>query len=297
MKSKRTYDPILWSTIAIALLVAATAVAGLYWPTTYARETPYSRAGGYASDIVDLFLVVPVLLISGIRAYRGSVAARLVWLGTQGYLFYNFVIYAFGVHFNPLFLVYTATLGLCLYAAVFSLPFIPLQQIAEAYGPRAPRKTIGIIFLVLAIPTAAFDLQEDIVAIVAGRIPPSVVNATTPVNFIHVLDLAFLLPAMCVTAILLFRRKASGYALAPALMALSAIMSLELVSIMVVLGRNGFGMSIPMIVSFVVLAVGFTVLLWSYFSVAKKAAWAGLPSAGRENLTEGEGAIALHRTA
>jgi len=52
-----------WSSIAIALSVAITGVAGLFWPATYARETAYARAGGYASNIVDLFLVVPVPLI------------------------------------------------------------------------------------------------------------------------------------------------------------------------------------------------------------------------------------------
>ncbi len=272
MTTKRTHDPILWSTVAIALLVAVTAVAGLYWPATYARETPYSRTGGFASDIVDLLLVVPVLLISGIKGYRGSLPARLVWLGTQGYLLYNFVIYALGVHFNALFLVYCATLGLCFFATVFSLPFIPLGQIAQTYGPRAPRKTIASVFFLLAIPTAAFDLRDDIAAILAGRVPQDIIEANQSVNFIHVLDLVFLLPALCITAILLFRRKAAGYALAPVLLTLLAIMSMELVSILTVMGRAGFGMSLPMIISFAVLGVGFTVLLWLYFSLAKRAA-------------------------
>jgi len=75
------------------------------------EETLYSRAGGYASDIVDLFLLVPILLISGIQGYLGSIPARLLWLGAQGYLLYNLVIYAFGVHFNAL-LVHCATLVL-----------------------------------------------------------------------------------------------------------------------------------------------------------------------------------------
>jgi hypothetical protein len=276
MTTEQTHDPMLWSTIAIALLVAVTAVAGMYWPATYARETPYSRAGGFASDVVDLFLVVPVLLISGIMGYRGSLPARLVWLGTQGYLLYNLVIYAFGVHFNALFLVYVATLSLCLFATVFSLPFIPVEQIAQAYGPRAPRKMIAIVFLVLAIPTAAFDLREDIPAILVGRVPQSVTETNLPVNFVHVLDLAFLLPALCITAILLFRRKAAGYALAPVFLTLLAIMSMELASIVTVMGRKGFGMNLPMVISFVVLGVGFTILLWFYFSLAKRAAWAGL---------------------
>jgi hypothetical protein len=219
------------------------------------------------------------LLISGIKGSRGSVAARLVWLGTQGYLLYNFVIYAFGVHFNALFLVYCATLSLCLYATAFSVRFIPLAQVAQAYSPRAPRKTIAAVFIALAVPTAVFDLREDIAATLAGQIPPSVTAATTPVNFIHVLDLGFLLPALCVTAVLLMRRKPAGYALAPAFLTLLAIMSMELASILAVMGRRGFGMNLPMIISFVVLGVGFTILLWFYFSRVKEQSGLDLPSA------------------
>jgi len=272
MTNERSHDPILWSTIVIVLLVAVTAVAGLFWPPTYARETSYGRFGGYSSDIVDLFLVVPILLISGIRAYRGSVPARLVWLGTQGYLLYNFVIYAFGVHFNALFLIYGATLSLCLYATIFALPFVPLAQIAQTYGPGAPRKTIAIVFAVLAVQTAAFDVRDDIAAILAGQVPKDIMDANQPVNFIHVLDPAFLLPALCITAVLLWRRKPSGYALAPIFLTLLAIMSMELLSIMTVMGRAVFGINLPMIIFFAALGVGFTVLLWRYFSVARAAA-------------------------
>lgn len=272
MTAERNHNPMLWSTITIAALVALTAVAGLFWPATYARETAYSRAGGQASDIVDLFLVVPVLLVSGIMGHRGSIAARLVWLGTLGYLLYNFVIYAFGVRFNPLFLVYCATLSLCVYVTIFSVRFIPLDQVAQKYGPRALRKTIALVFLYLAASTAWLELRSDIPALLAGQIPKDVTDASTPVDFIHVLDLGFLLPGLCITAILLFRRKPSGYALAPAFLSLLAIMSMELVSIMAVLGRSGFGMSVPMIVFFAALAVGFTVLLGFYFLRVKSAA-------------------------
>jgi hypothetical protein len=271
MTTERPHDPILWSTIAVMVLVAATAVAGLYWPATYARETPLSRAAGYGSDLVDLFLVVPVLLISGIGAHRGSVPARLVWLGAQGYLLYNFVIYAFGVHFNSLFLVYCATLGVCLYATVFSLPSLPLERVVQTYGPRAPRKTIAVVLLVLAVSTAVFDLREDIAAILAGTVPQAVIAANQPVNFAHVLDLVFLLPAMAIAATLLLRRRASGYALAPILLTLLVIMNVELASIMVELGRWGLGTSLPMIVFFAALGVGLTVLLGAYFSLGTRA--------------------------
>ena len=41
-------------------------------------------------------------------------------------------------------------------------------------------------------------------------------------------------------------------------------------SIVTVMGRKGFEMSFPMITFFVVLGVGFTTLLWFYFSLVKK---------------------------
>ncbi len=274
MTGERTHDPILWSTLAIALLVAVTAVAGISWPArTYAGETLYTAAGAVASDLVDLLLVVPVLLISGIKGHRGSVPARLVWLGTLGYLLYNFVLYAFGVRFNALFFVYCATLGLCFYATVFSVPLIPIDQVAHTYGPRAPRRTIAVFFLVLAMAFAAFDLPEDIAATLAGRVPQMAIAANHPVNFVHVLDFAFLLPGMGITAFLLLRRKPSGYALASPLLTLLAIMNIELAVIMVVMALKGcFGMFYPMIISFAVLGVGSAILLWIYFRSAKRAA-------------------------
>ncbi len=275
MTNDRAHNPMLWTTVAIAVLLAVTAVAGIFQPATYAKETLYTSAGAVGSDLVDLFLVVPLLLISGIKGHRGSVAARLFWLGTQGYLLYNLVLYAFGSHFRVMSLVYWATLSLCLFATIFSLPFIPLEQIARTYGPRAPRKTIAIMLLVMAALFAAFDLGEDIPALLAGRIPRSVVQVNLPVSFIHALDLMFLLPGMCIAAYLLLRRKPSGYALAPAFLALLAIMNVELAVLMVVMPLKGvFGMSYPMISSFVAFGGVFAILLWTYFRSAKGVTWA-----------------------
>lgn len=273
MTTKRTHNPMLWTTTAIAFLIAVTAVAGIFWPRTYARETLFSAAGAIGSDLVDLLVVLPVLLISGIKGYRGSVSASLIWLGTLGYLLYNFVLYAFGVHFNVLFLVYCATLSLCFYATVFSLPFISLEQIAQTYCPGALRKTIAMLLIVMGILFAAFDLGEDIPALLAGRIPASVTQMNLPVSFVHALDFIFLIPGMGITAFLLFRRKPSGYALAPAFLALLAIMNIELAVLMVVMSLKGcFGMFYPLIISFVVLGVGSVVLLWTYFRSAQKGA-------------------------
>ena len=41
-------------------------------------------------------------------------------------------------------------------------------------------------------------------------------------------------------------------------------------SIVTLMGRKGFGTNFLMIISFVVLGVGFATLLWFYFSLVKK---------------------------
>ena len=76
-------------------------------------------------DAVNLVVIVPVLLIGAALAQRGSVSARLIWMGTLVFLLYNFVVYAMAVHFNALFLAYCGILGGSFYALVWSLASLP----------------------------------------------------------------------------------------------------------------------------------------------------------------------------
>lgn len=261
MSPNKTDHVLLWTTLLIALLLTIMALAGLFWPPTYARET--STAGGRSADAVNLVVVVPVLLVSGIMACRGSVPGHLVWLGAQGYLLYNLVFYTLALHFNALFLVYCATFGLCFYATVFSLRSLQLDAIAHTYSARAPRTTLAIIFFALSLLTAANWLKMDIPAILRGQVPESITPGML-VDPVHVLDFAFLLPAMFLTAVFLLRRRRVACVLAPALLGLLAIMSMEIATIGFVNRRMGLGANSTMIGFFVALAVGFAALLWVY---------------------------------
>jgi hypothetical protein len=92
------------------------------------------------------------------------------------------------------------------------------------------------------------------------------------VNPVHVLDFAFLLPAVFLTAAFLLRRRRVTYVLAPALLTLLAIMSMEIAAIGIVMGRMGSGTNSLMIGFPVALAVGFAVLLWVHFRSARVSA-------------------------
>jgi hypothetical protein len=119
--------------LASAFLMAIASVAGVSLPGTYAHETPSWSAQGVGQDIVNLLVVWPALLVSTYFVAKGSVRALLVWLGLLVYIVYSYVLYAFFVHFNRLFLVYTAVLGLAFWALVGTVVGLRPDRIAAVF--------------------------------------------------------------------------------------------------------------------------------------------------------------------
>jgi hypothetical protein len=60
----------------------------------------------------------PPLVASTILAARDSMRAQVVRLGALSYIVYNVVFFAYGADFNPLFLIYPATLSLAVWSVV-----------------------------------------------------------------------------------------------------------------------------------------------------------------------------------
>ncbi len=85
---------VLWISVPLCIALAVTGLQ-VFWPGIYWRETRLGAAGALASDLIDLSLVLPLLTVSTLLAVRGSLSALLVWVGTLGFLTYNFLIYAF----------------------------------------------------------------------------------------------------------------------------------------------------------------------------------------------------------
>ena len=64
----------------------------------------------------------------------------------------------------------------------------------------------------------ALWLSDAIPASLAGQPAQSLIDAGTPTNFVQVLDMAWLLPALVITAVNLWRKQPIGYTLAGALL-------------------------------------------------------------------------------
>jgi hypothetical protein len=265
-RSPRTTPRIwLWLTGPIAFLVASAAGVGFFIDGVY-RDAPVNAAQAVGQDLITLVVALPTLLISAILALRGSRRAHLVWLGALGYLVYTYLSFALAIQFNPLFLVYLALLGCSLYALIGGLATTDFEGIKERFSRGTPVKAVGVFLVVVAILFYFIWLSEDIPALLAGEVPQGVIEAEAPTDIVHVLDMAWILPANVLTAIWLWRGRAVGYALAGTMLSFLSILVLAVISMFVFQVLYGVAavaeaVGIAMVFG-VVFAISLGVLVW-----------------------------------
>lgn len=95
-------------------------------------------------------------------------------------------------------------------------------------------KAASVFLGVVAILFYFVWLSEAVLAVLVGGVPQSVVEGWAPTNVVHVVDMAWLLPGMLLTAVWLWRERAIAYALAGALLTLLALLVLAIVAMAVV---------------------------------------------------------------
>lgn len=248
-----------------ALLVLLASASGILFKSIYARETLSGVAQVIGQDIVNLVAVV-VLCIAAYFMSKGSVKAFLIWGGVLLYLLYSYIIYAFDVHFNSLFLVYVAILGLSFYALVGSVIHLHLDNFQSSFSANTPARLVSVFLLVLGIMFYVLWLREEIPALVTGMIPLSVTEANIPTNPVHVLDIGLFIPALLLTAQLLWRRKLLGFLLASSLLVFCTLMEAVILSIFLVMSSKGMPTSIGIEACFAIIIVVSLILSVTFYS-------------------------------
>jgi hypothetical protein len=211
--------PSLWAALSAsaAFLALAGSAVGLLAPELiYGRETPALFNAAIAQDLVNLFLAAPMTLLLATVASRGRHPSA--WLCLNGFLAftaYNYAIYAFSVHFGPLFLLWVAVLGLSVFASAGSMASILRPGLKTLSGRQQARFPAWSLIATTAV-FALLWLSEIVPDLLAGKPSTSAASWDTPTNPVHVLDLALFLPAVLASGILLLRRQRIGYASAVA---------------------------------------------------------------------------------
>ena len=269
MKASNKSNFWLWLTLPLAVLLVIATIAGAFDPQTYTKDAEYFAVQGIAQDYITLFVTVPVMLVSFVLALRGSLRARLVWLGMLFYTLYSYVLYAFFVNFNSHFLVYSQALALSLYALIGTLvttdhTAVMESALAARKNPRRFKRTIGIFLLVIAGLFYMLWLSEVIPALLAGITPQSILDNGLPTNPVHVLDLSVLLPGLIITAVLIFKEKPLGYVIAPMFFGYAAMLGLAIIAMVILMAQRGFPIVIPQVVIFALMTIVNTGFLVTY---------------------------------
>jgi hypothetical protein len=247
--------------LVTAVLVAVASLGGIFWSATYARETPSWRVQGMAQDWVDLVVAAPWLAIAAALTLRGSRRGALLLGGAFAYTAYSFAIYAFAVHFNGLFLVYVAVLGLSGFGLVDLGRALGRERVQKWFDDRAPCRLAGTAMMGFASLFAILWLAQILPAIADRADPPQLAEVGLVTNPVHVLDLAFALPLLFVGGLWLRRRRDGGYLLGAFLLGFSVLMDVAILAMTVALRRHGLAADDALALIFAVMTGFFAFLL------------------------------------
>ncbi len=222
--------PWLLLSMAAAVLAGVGNVVGLTVERIYAPETVDWQGQALAQDLVGLVVVVPAVLITAIATRRGSLRAYLLWVGFLTFMVYNYVIYAFGVQFGPLFNVWVAVLGASLFSLIGGLAAVRPSAVRDHYDRTRSLAPTAWFLVGAGALFAVLWLNEIVPALLADDPLESAAEVGLPTNPVQVLDLAFFLPAVIGIGLALRRGRPFAFVTAPGLLVFIAVTGLPILA-------------------------------------------------------------------
>jgi len=249
-------------TALIALLGIPVHLAGVLNPGIY-RDPLLLIPQNRATDVVTLGIGIPLLIASALATARGSRRGRILWLAALGFLLYDYGMYALAVRWQPLFLAYLALFGLSLYGTIIGFTGTDPVLIKPVVEDRIPRKSVVAYLIAVAVVVGVVWISEEIAATASGATPRSVIEFETPTNIVHVFDLAIVLPAMVIAAVMLLRRRPWGLVLSGVLLVEAATIGLWVLVMMWFMAGAGYPIPMPQLILFALLTAIGVYLSWS----------------------------------
>ena len=189
----------------------------------YRNDTLFVAGNNQGSDLVTIFLGLPLLATSLVYSLKGSMRGRLMLLGTLGFFLYVGSSYALGaVAYNELFLIYVALFSASLFAFVEVFSSFDAESLRAGLSDSIPRRWPGGFMVASGVVTLAIWLIEPVGALISGETPKSLDTHTT--LFTNALDIAVIVPAALVAGLMILRRRPFGYVIAFSLLVLEALL-------------------------------------------------------------------------
>jgi hypothetical protein len=263
---------ILLATIIIPLALLA-AGAGVYWQGTgesypfdtlrgetvmirghglYRFDTVNSSSQEIGTDIVTLLIGIPLLITGIILNRKGTLRGQLLLTGALGYFLYTYGAMCFLTAFNPFFIVYVALFSLSLFGFILSMSNLDVDQVARHILDGFPRRIIASYFIIVAVFLSLAWLGLVLRPSLTWAPPAGLESAITMV--IQAIDLGVIVPTCLITAALLFKKQAWGYALSSVM--LLKILTMGAALIAMIISQILAGVKVDPIVSAIFILIG-----------------------------------------
>jgi hypothetical protein len=212
--------------LAVALLVAVAAIAGLLFRTTL-YPTDELILAYLPVDAFHLVVGLPILLGSMWLARRGKWVGLLCWPGALLYMLYSYITNLVGVPFGVLFLPYLLLVTLSAYTTIGVVASIDGEAVRRRLTGVVPARTAGGILVGLTGLFVVINIA-NIVTTLANQ------PASTPdLMPVWIADFLTVIPTCLIGGVLLWRRKALGYVAGAGLLLQYGLLFFGLLPVMV----------------------------------------------------------------
>ena len=219
----------------------------------YRYDTVNSSSQEVGADIVTLLIGIPLLITGIVLSRKGTLRGQLLLTGALGYFLYTYGSMCFLTAFNPLFLVYVALFSLSLFGFILSLKNLGVEEVARHIQDGVPRRAIAAYFIIIAVFLSLAWLGLVASPSLTWFPPNGLESAITMV--IQAMDLGIIVPTAFITASLLIKKRAWGYALSSVMLLKILTMGAALISMIIVQFLAGVKIDPVISINFVLISI------------------------------------------
>ncbi|WP_105616424.1 hypothetical protein [Vallitalea okinawensis] len=201
--------PYIITTIIIMLSVVAS-VGGLLLSSLY-NDNEFVKIVWKSNDLLTLILVIPIMILVLVMYKRSKHLAQIIWMGTLGYMIYNYIFYLYGASFNYFFLIYVFLFTFSTYALILMLLKTNADEFMSWFSEKVPAKRISIFMFSFAVVLGGMWIGISVSYVITNVVPMTITQTGHPTSVVFATDLSFLISGMVVSGILLWKKNIWGY--------------------------------------------------------------------------------------
>ncbi len=191
------------TSLVIVILMIAASIAGLYLPDRF-YPTDELVLAFYPNDVINLFIGLPILLISMWLTRKGNLSGLLLWPGALFFVAYNYLIYILAMPLNWLFLADLLLVTLSIYSTIALTASINSSNVKIKLSGKVFERISGGILTGFGILFALRVIAVLIPLITSQTSIPETELALNTADFI-------MTPAWIIGGVMLWRRQPLGY--------------------------------------------------------------------------------------